>query len=139
METYKHIVQYYETDKMGITHHSNYIRWMEEARVFFLKEAGWPFSRMEADGISSPVISVDCKYKAPTYFEDEISILTFVDAIRGLKMWIKYLMMNAEGTVVCEGRSEHAFFRDGRPLSIEKEMPDFYADMEEFLADSPSE
>lgn len=26
-------VQYYETNKMGITHHSNYIRWMEEARI----------------------------------------------------------------------------------------------------------
>ena len=37
---YNHTVQYYETDKMGITHHSNYIRWMEEARVDFLKQIG---------------------------------------------------------------------------------------------------
>ena len=37
---YKHLVQYYETDKMGITHHSNYIRWMEEARIQYLAEAG---------------------------------------------------------------------------------------------------
>ena len=33
MEPYLHKVQYYETDKMGIAHHSNYIRWMEEARL----------------------------------------------------------------------------------------------------------
>ena len=33
----KHEVQYYETDRMGITHHSNYVRWMEEARTFFLR------------------------------------------------------------------------------------------------------
>lgn len=31
MTAYHHLVQYYETDRMGITHHSNYIRWMEEA------------------------------------------------------------------------------------------------------------
>ena len=30
---YRHKAQYYETDTMKIVHHSNYIRWMEEARV----------------------------------------------------------------------------------------------------------
>ena len=29
---YMHEVQYYETDAMQIVHHSNYIRWFEEAR-----------------------------------------------------------------------------------------------------------
>lgn len=43
MEPYLHKVQYYETDKMGIAHHSNYIRWMEEARVDFLEKIGWGF------------------------------------------------------------------------------------------------
>ena len=36
MTPYCHKVQYYETDRMGVTHHSNYIRWMEEARVDLL-------------------------------------------------------------------------------------------------------
>ena len=40
MEAYQHTVQYYETDKMGIVHHSNYIRWMEEARVAYLAQLG---------------------------------------------------------------------------------------------------
>ena len=40
MEPYVHKVQYYETDKMGIVHHSNYIRWMEEARIDFLDSVG---------------------------------------------------------------------------------------------------
>ena len=41
---YTHKVQYYETDKMGITHHSNYIRWMEEARIDFLEKSGHKFN-----------------------------------------------------------------------------------------------
>ena len=44
MEPYQHTVQYYETDKMGIVHHSNYIRWMEEARVAYLAQLGWNLS-----------------------------------------------------------------------------------------------
>ena len=43
MKAYQHKVQYYETDKMGITHHSNYIRWMEEARIDFLEQLGWNY------------------------------------------------------------------------------------------------
>ena len=52
----KHEVQYYETDRMGITHHSNYVRWMEEARTFFLREIGWPYEKIEEEGIISPEI-----------------------------------------------------------------------------------
>ena len=51
MEIYRHKVQYYETDKMGITHHSNYIRWMEEARIDFLAQIGWNYERLEVMGI----------------------------------------------------------------------------------------
>lgn len=63
MSLYQHEVQYYETDRMGITHHSNYIRWMEEARVAFLKEIGWDYAKFEEMGIISPVIDVQCQYK----------------------------------------------------------------------------
>ena len=38
MEKYVHTVKYYETDRMGFTHHSNYVRWMEEARVAFMDQ-----------------------------------------------------------------------------------------------------
>ena len=29
IKPYEHKAHYYETDKMGIVHHSNHIRWME--------------------------------------------------------------------------------------------------------------
>ena len=47
VEKYKHTVRYYETDKMGITHHSNYVRWMEEARIDFLSQIGWDYDTQE--------------------------------------------------------------------------------------------
>ena len=60
MKLYQHKVQYYETDKMGIVHHSNYIRWMEEARIDFLSQIGWDYKKLEESGVISPVTAVDC-------------------------------------------------------------------------------
>ena len=71
---YEHRVQYYETDRMGITHHSNYIRWMEEARVAFLDGTGWDLARLESLGIVSPVVAVECRYKQTTTFPETIWI-----------------------------------------------------------------
>ncbi|MGN0601598.1 MAG: acyl-CoA thioesterase, partial [Oscillospiraceae bacterium] len=65
---------YYETDKMGIVHHSNYIRWLEEARVHMLNEVGYPFEKIEAMGLYMPVLSVECQYKYPVKFDDIFEI-----------------------------------------------------------------
>ena len=66
MKPYIHKVNYYETDKMGITHHSNYVRFMEEARVDFLDQLGWSFDKLEAKGVVSPVLSLESVlYKSP--------------------------------------------------------------------------
>ena len=56
---YQHFVQYYETDKMGITHHSNYIRFMEEARLDFFKKLGFDYLDFEKMGVISPVIGLN--------------------------------------------------------------------------------
>ena len=61
IKPYQHQVQYYETDQMGIAHHSNYIRWFEEARSYILTEIGMGYEKMEEIGIISPVLSVSAK------------------------------------------------------------------------------
>ena len=55
MKPWRHVVQYYETDRMNLVHHSNYVRWMEEARVDFLDQIGFPYAEMEKRGVISPV------------------------------------------------------------------------------------
>ena len=61
---YEHTAQYYETDQMGIIHHSNYIRWMEEARMDLMDQMGFSYKAMEEMEIISPVLSVNCEYKS---------------------------------------------------------------------------
>ena len=127
MNLYQHKVQYYETDKMGIVHHSNYIRWMEEARTDFLSQIGWDYKKLEDMGIISPVTAVDCKYKISTYFSDVITISVWVEEFKGVKLKIGY-EMKRDDTVVCEGHSEHCFLNeDGKIINLKREYPDFYS------------
>lgn len=124
---YIHKVQYYETDRMGITHHSNYIRWMEEARVDFLDRAGYGYAKLEAAGIISPVLSVECQYKHATTFDDEIRIGVRIAEFRGARLIIDYTMTNAAtDLLVLTGRSSHCFTdAQGQPILLKKHCPEF--------------
>ena len=126
MKEYIHKVHYYETDKMGVTHHSNYIRWMEEARVDFLDQIGYGYARMESEGIISPVIGVECEYKKTTTFDDVISICPEIESYNGIKLVIRYTMTNVKTKeTVSVGRSKHCFLsKEGRPLSLRKDFPE---------------
>ena len=73
LRPYSRRVYYYETDKMGIVHHSNYIRWFEEARVDLIEQAGLPFETVEAQGLMTPVLSAESTYKLPFKFGDVLS------------------------------------------------------------------
>ena len=127
MKPYVHTVQYYETDKMGITHHSNYIRWMEEARVDFLKQEGLDYAGLEEEGIVSPTIEVNCKYKKSTTFPDTIQITVHVRAFNGVKLFLVYEMKTDDQKTVAEAESVHCFLnKEGKPVRMEKEYPALY-------------
>lgn len=126
MNPFTHKVQYYETDMMGVAHHANYIHWMEEARIDFMDQLGFPYTEMERKGILSPVKALSCEYKHPCTFGDEISISVSVDSFNGVIMTIVYAMVNGGGETVCEARSEHVFLdKKGHFVRLKREMPDF--------------
>ena len=125
MTTYTHIVRYYECDRMGITHHSNYARFMEEARIDWMDQLGYGFERMEAEGVVSPVMAIELHFKQPTTFKDAIQIEVSVTEMTTLKITIGYTMRVGD-TIVCTASSTHCFLENNRPVAIEKRFPDFY-------------
>lgn len=127
METYKHKVQYYETDKMGVTHHFNYIKWMEEARVDWLEKVGWGIPKLEKLGMLPPVVDIQCKYIKSTYFNDEIEIKVTLQEYRGVKLVVGYEMINTRtGDLVATAKSKHCFTNvEGKPIIIKKQYPEF--------------
>ena len=127
MTSYKHKVQYYETDKMGIVHHSNYIRWMEEARVDFLEKIGWSYDQLEKVGLVSPVLSLNIDYSHPTYFSDMVSIDVEILELKMSKMRVGYKMTNEEEEVVAKCESSHGFLlSSGRPAILKRDFPGLY-------------
>ncbi len=122
---YEHEVKYYECDRMGITHHSNYVRIMEEARVYWMDCIGYGFERMEAEGVVSPVVEVSCKYKHTSTFKDKICVEVRVAEMSALKISFTYTMKVGEN-IVCEAHSTHCFIENGRPVSLEKRFPELY-------------
>ena len=128
MAKYIHKVQYYETDRMGLTHHSNYIRWMEEARVVWLDELGFGFDKLESLGIASPILSVNCKYKNGSTFGDSVEIETKVTKYDSVKITINYVMTKVgTGELVATGSTDLCFInlKTRRPVIIKKELPEF--------------
>ena len=135
MFEYIHKVHYYETDKMGITHHSNYIRWMEEARVDFLDKIGFGYKKLEDEGIISPVIGIECEYKEPTKFDDKIKIEVSVKEFKGVKLVIAYKMINMENNeIVLEGVSKHCFLDENKkPIILKRKNPEFDKKLKELV------
>lgn len=136
MEPYIHQVHYYETDRMGITHHSNYVRWMEEARVDFLSKIGWDYAKLESMGIISPVTSIHCSFKESTTFSDVVRILVKIEEYKGVRLKLSYQMEKEDGKTACVASSEHCFLNSsGRPIRMNKEFPEFHEKLLSLVSD----
>ena len=116
---YQHYVQYYETDKMGVTHHSNYIRFMEEARVDFFKNIGFDYFEFEKCGIISPVVGLNnIKFKRPTTAGDTLDIEVSIKSITNVIFTMQYVMKNKD-IVVFTGESDHCLLdKNGKILPL---------------------
>ncbi|MCD8094830.1 MAG: acyl-CoA thioesterase [Ruminococcus sp.] len=124
---YTHVVQYYETDKMQIVHHSNYVRWMEEARVFFLDKIGASFVTLEEMGILSPVLEVSCRYLSSIRFGESVDIDVNITEFKGTRLFVEYKMTNhSTNELVCTANSTHCFTFDGRVVNLKKKFPEIY-------------
>ncbi|SCW57561.1 acyl-CoA thioester hydrolase [Ruminococcaceae bacterium YRB3002] len=130
---YEHQVQYYETDQMAIAHHSNYIRWFEEARIRFFEELGLGYKQSEAEGIISPVVSVEANYKSMSRFYDIVVIRVSMTDYTGVRCALKYEIRDKEtGELRCTGRSKHCFIDpNGKVLSIKRVSPERHKLFEE--------
>ena len=132
---YEHVTQYYETDQMGIIHHSNYIRWMEEARVDLLQQAGMDMAAIEKRGVLIPVLGVSCEYKSMTRFGEVVTVAMKISKYNGIKLEIEYEIRNKQTQELrAVGSSSHCFLsKDGRLLSLKRQYPEIDAIFEGFL------
>ena len=119
---YKRIINYYETDKMGIVHHSNYIRFLEEARCRWLEQLGISMEKLEQEGYTIPTLEVNCKYKYHVTSGDIIIIKPKITEYNGVRMTVSYDVIDEKtNKIVIEAWTKHCFTnKELRPINMKK-------------------
>jgi acyl-CoA thioester hydrolase len=116
--------RYAETDQMGVVYYSNYLVWMEVGRVEYCKALGFPYKKMEEEGVLLAVAEARCRYSFPARFDDEVIIKTWVQEANSRMVTFAYEMRLAEdGRKIAGGETRHVFVgKDMRPCR----MPEKY-------------
>ena len=92
-------VRYADTDQMGVVYYANYLVWFEVARTEWLRDGGWSYREMEADGIALPVIEAHCEYRQPARYDDEIEIRTVATLLTPVRIRFDYEARKADDTL----------------------------------------
>ena len=125
---YERKINYYETDRMGIVHHSNYIRFLEEARCAFLDALDMPYSMLESLGIMIPVLGVQCDFKHHVTFNDTILIDVSIKSFNGVRLVMQYTVTEkSSGNLVLTGETKHCFTNTNlKPINLKKHFENIY-------------
>jgi acyl-CoA thioester hydrolase len=113
-------VRYAETDQMGVVYYANYFVWFEVGRTDLLRDAGWTYREMEADGFALPVIEAQCVYREPARYDDELEVRTTGASVSPVRVQFTYeVVRRADNVTIATGTTVHATIdRHGRPCRL---------------------
>ena len=97
-------VRYYETDQMGVVHHSNYIRYFELARNEMMSRLGLPIQKCESElNVVVSVVSVECRFRHPAKMGDVLTASACIDKVPLAKLTVGQSVRNQDGELCAEG------------------------------------
>lgn len=119
-------VYYQDTDQMGIVYYGNYARYYEIGRTEMIRKLGFTYRQMEEMGITLPARSLKINYLKPAYYDELLTIRTFVEVIPKVKFPIKTEIYNEQGELINSGETVLAFFnaKTNRPTAAPKYFTD---------------
>jgi acyl-CoA thioester hydrolase len=111
-------VRYAETDRMGVVYYANYLVWFEVGRTEWLRQNGWTYREMEADGMTLPVIEAHCEYRQPAHYDDDIEIRTTARLLTPIRVRFDYEAVRGD-QIVASGYTAHvALDAAGKPCRL---------------------
>ncbi len=126
IKPYERLVNYYETDKMGIVHHSNYIRYFEEARLDFMERVGCGVVEMEQSGVIIPNVDAYARYRRVTRFGDRLTVTVRPAEFTGARMRFEYEIISG-GKLCCDGYTTHCFVNGAmKPIILKHTHPELF-------------
>lgn len=135
IKPYERQSNYYETDQMGIVHHTNYFRYFEEARMDLMRQVGCSALTLENLGIIIPNVDAYAKYLRLLKFEDSFTIIVKPVLFTGVRMKFEYEVVR-DGEVCCTGYTTHCFVdRNMKPLILKRTHPEVYEMLSQVFAD----
>lgn len=102
-------VRYSETDKMGYCHHGNYAQYFEMGRTELMRELGISYLDMENRGVMLPVLDLKTKFLIPAYYDDELTIKTYLKEYPGVRIKFYYETFKSDGTKINTAETTLAF------------------------------
>ena len=105
---------------MGVVYYANYLVWFEVARTDLLREAGWSYREMEADGYMLPALEANCVYRQPARYDDELDVRTTGALVSPVRVKFMYdVVRPADDLLLATGYTVHASIdRGGRPCRL---------------------
>jgi len=123
-------IKYSDTDQMGFMHHSNYLKYFENARISWLRTLGVSYKEIEKEGILMPVVSASLEFIIPLYFDDEIIIEITLAEIPKVTLNFEYEIINQNDELVCRGKTRLAFLNSKtmKPIRTPKNIYNLFYD-----------
>ena len=114
---------------MGVVYHGNYFAWFEVGRVELLRQTGWNYKTLEAEGIGLPVIEATCQYRHPARYDDELEIRTAGRMASAVRVEFTYeLVRRSDARLLATARTLHVpVTRDGRPCRLPVALREIFA------------
>lgn len=125
-------VIYGDTDQMGFAYYANYLRWFEVGRNEYLRAVGYPYKKLEADGIILPVVEAGCRYLRTAHYDDLIRLEAWIEDLGKVKVRFAYRVSRAdEAEPLAHGFTVHASLdADSRPRRLPAPLLDALARFE---------
>lgn len=121
MFLYRRRVQFYETDLMGVVHHSNYLKFLEEARVAWGTSSQLIKYNQPETAAHFAVLETKVRHLKPSKFGDELEIDLEVRR-NGIRVEFQY-RVRKNNEVVCVAQTVHApLDKDLKPMKLSLEM-----------------
>ena len=100
-------VRYKDTDTMSVVYYGNYLTYFEVGRVEYLRERGWPMSRVN-ERVHLPVVEALVKYVKPARLDDLLAVSSRVCERRRASFRFAYEIRNEGDELVATGHTRHA-------------------------------
>jgi len=93
---------------MGYLHHSRFFQYFEIGRVELLRSMGHAYADLERQGIFFVVVKVECRYRAPARYDEEVQLTTRIKRQTHVRIDHEYelkrgetLLADAATTIAC--------------------------------------